>query len=103
MCTVTAVRMTKTSQSKQQGAGSFGSRVVTAFIPLLHKPYASHKPRVSTSSSSHYVLPINYFFTLCPYEMLFFWGQDAQRVFLASPGLSVDYIGALVHVDCSLR
>lgn len=52
--------------------------------------------------TSHSALPINNFFTLCPYEMLFFWGQDAQRVFLASSGLSIDDIRALVHVDCSL-
>lgn len=68
----------------------------------LHKPHISHKVRLSATNRLHYVLPINNFFTLCPYEMLFFRGQDAQRVFLACPGLSIDDIRALVHVNCSL-
>lgn len=48
------------------------------------------------------VIPINDFFTLSPYEVLLLWGQDAQRVLLARPGLPVDDVGALVHVDCAL-
>lgn len=104
MCTITAVTMTRTSQTNQQGAGQVWQQSrVTALDLLIHKPYIQpHKLKLFTSSSLDYVLPINYFFTLSPYEMLFFRGQDAQGVFLASPGLSIDYIRALIHVNCAL-
>lgn len=97
---------------KQQGAGQFWQEKQSRHIsynphplrpPLrLHKPYIPLKVRLSKTNNSHYVLPINNFFTLCPYEVLFFRRQDAQWVFLASPGLSIDDIRALVHVNCSL-
>lgn len=46
--------------------------------------------------------PVDNFFTLSPYEVLFLRGQDAQRVLLTRPGLSIDDVGALVHIDCTL-
>lgn len=46
--------------------------------------------------------PVDNFFTLSPYEVLFLRGQDAQRVLLTRSGLSIDDVGALVHIDCTL-
>lgn len=50
----------------------------------------------------HHLLPIDDFFTFSPYEVLFLRGQDAQRVLLTRPRLSIDDIRALVHIDCAL-
>lgn len=55
------------------------------------------------SLSVNHHLPVDDFFALCPYEVLFVRGQDAQRVLLTRPGLAVDDVGALIHVDCTLR
>jgi len=49
------------------------------------------------------VLPVDDFFALGPYEVLLVRGQDAERVLLTRPGLSVHDVGALVHVDGALR
>lgn len=46
--------------------------------------------------------PIDDFFTLGPYEVLLLRGQDAQRVLLTCPGLAVDDVRTLVHIDCTL-
>lgn len=46
--------------------------------------------------------PVDDFFTLSPDEVLFVGGQDTQRVLLTCPGLAIDDIGALVHIDCAL-
>lgn len=59
-------------------------------------------PILTDHIPGYYVLPVDNFFTLSPYEVLFLRGQDAQRVLLTCPGLSVDDIGALVHIDCTL-
>lgn len=49
-----------------------------------------------------FLLPIYDFFTLSPYEVLFLWGQNAQRVLLTGPGLPIDDVRALVHIDRTL-
>lgn len=46
--------------------------------------------------------PIDDFFTLGPYEVLLLRCQDAQRVLLTCPGLAVDDVRTLVHIDCTL-
>lgn len=56
----------------------------------------------STMIAGFYVLPIDDFFTLGPYEVLLLRGQDAQRVLLTCPGLAVDDVRTLVHIDCTL-
>lgn len=57
---------------------------------------------MSTMIAGFYVLPIDDFFTLGPYEVLLLRGQDAQRVLLTCPGLAVDDVRTLVHIDCTL-
>lgn len=52
--------------------------------------------------SSSYDLPVDDFFTLGPYEVLFLRGEDAQRVLLTRPGFTINDIGALVHIDRTL-
>ncbi len=59
-------------------------------------------PTLTDHISGYYALPVDYFFTLSPYEVLFLRGQDAQWVLLTCPGLSIDDVGALVHIDCTL-
>lgn len=46
--------------------------------------------------------PIDDFFTLSPDEVLLVGCDDAQGVLLTRPGLSVDDIRALVHIDRTL-
>lgn len=59
-------------------------------------------PTLTDNIPGYYVLPVDNFFTLSPYEVLFIGGQDAQRVLLTCPGLSIDDVRALVHIDCTL-
>lgn len=35
--------------------------------------------------------------------MLLVRGQDAERVLLTRPRLPLDDVGALIHIDCTLR
>lgn len=46
--------------------------------------------------------PVDDFFTLSPDEVLFVGGQDAQRVPLTRPGLPINDVRALVHIDRTL-
>lgn len=52
--------------------------------------------------ADHYVLPIDDFFTFRPYKIFSLRGEDAQRILLTCPGLTIDDIRALVHIDCTL-
>lgn len=128
MCTVTAVWMTGLWKAQpkgySRGQSSFGSLCTTTFA-LLRQPYPLKPKRESNTNHTvhlrqqllsitqglstlthripgYYGLPVDDFFTLSSYEMLFLRGQDAQRVLLACPGLSIDDIRALVHIDCTL-
>lgn len=79
---------------------------VLSFSSTESKDYIPDISQLTTLSTNHilgnYALPIDNFFTLSPYEIFFFWGQDAQRVLLTCPGFSVNDVRALVHIDCTL-
>lgn len=59
-------------------------------------------PVLADLTLGHPLSPVDDFFTLRPYEVLSLGGQDAQRVLLPRPGLPIDDIRALVHVDGAL-
>lgn len=117
MCTVTAVWMTcpPAAQPKgySRGQSSFGS--LSPSVPSTQTNVESdtkHTAHLRLQGGTECppqhipacrVSPVDDLFTLGPDEMLRVGGQDAQRVLLTRPGLSVDDIRALVHVDCTLR
>lgn len=117
MCTVTAVWMTcppaAQPEGYSRGQSSFGS--LSPSVPstqskvesdpkhTVHLRLQARTARPPQHIPACCVLPVDDLFALGPDEMLGVGGQDAQRVLLTRPGLSVDDIRALVHVDCTLR
>lgn len=71
--------------------------------PSPFRPVIPHNSRRGHEGHACAISPVDDFFALGPYEVLLVGGQDAQRVLLAGPGLPVDDVGALVHVDGALR
>lgn len=123
-CSVDDRSLKSTAQRIQQGAEQFWQLVHNYFRSSPSALSTQTKGESNTNHTVHlrqqlfhitqglsilthhipgyYGLPVDDFFTLSPYEMLSLRGQDAQRVLLACPGLSIDDIRALVHIDCTL-